>query len=112
MGSQPKFLPPAWTLGQEMLTSRMATWSTSFSFRQFSVYSSREKPPTLAIRGPWKIFAMWGTSWAMTASMPGFCSPTALSIPPGVSAIRGWGLPSRGWAVVPFQEKLPKMSKS
>ena len=111
-GSQPKFFPPAWTLGQEMLTSKMAAWSTAFSFRQFSAYSSRVKPPTLAITGPWKISAMRGTSSRMTASMPGFWRPTALSIPPGVSAMRGWGLPSRGAAVVPFQEKEPRMSRS
>ena len=66
----------------------------------------------MAITGPWKISAMWGTSSAMTASMPGFWSPTAFSMPEAVSAIRGWGLPSRGAAVVPFQEKLPRMSKS
>ena len=55
---------------------------------------------------------MLGTSSAITASMPGFWRPTAFSIPEAVSAIRGWGLPSRGSAVVPFQEKLPKMSRS
>ena len=112
LGSEPKFFPPAWTLGQEMFTSRMAACSTSFSLAQFSAYSFREKPPTLAITGPWKSLAMLGTSSAITASMPGFWSPTALSIPAAVSAIRGWGLPGRLSAVVPFQEKLPRMSKS
>ena len=52
LGSEPKFFPPAWTLGQEMFTSRMDTCSTSLSLAQFSAYSWREKPPTLAITGP------------------------------------------------------------
>ena len=38
----------------------------------------------------------------------GFCRPTALSIPPSHSAIRGVGLPNRGWRVVPLKEKEPR----
>ena len=111
-GSEPKFFPPSWTLGQEMFTSRMATWPMASSLAQLSAYSATEKPPTLAITGPWKISAMWGTSSAITASRPGFWRPMALSIPQGVSAIRGWGLPGRGEAVVPFQEKAPRRFRS
>ena len=111
-GSEPKFFPPAWTLGQEMFTSRIFTGSASSSARQFSAYSSREKPQTLAMTGPWKIRAMLGTSSRRTASSPGFWRPTAFSIPAAVSAIRGWRLPGRGSRVVPFQEKEPRRSRS
>ena len=38
---------------------------------------------------------------------PGFWSPIALSIPPGVSAIRGIGLPERGSGVMPLEMNAP-----
>ena len=41
----------------------------------------------------WKIFAIPGISRSITASTPGFCSPTELSIPSQPSAMRGAGLP-------------------
>ena len=67
-----------------------------------------ENPLTFAITGLWKNPLIRGSSSAMTFSTPGFCSPTALSIPPGVSAIRGAGLPNRGSCVVPLKEKVPR----
>ena len=36
----------------------------------------------------------------MTTSRPGFCSPMALSMPEGLSATLGTGLPRRGSKVV------------
>ena len=44
--------------------------------------------------------------------MPGFCRPTALSIPPGVSAMRGAGLPKRGSRVVPLTLIAPRQFMS
>ena len=59
------------------------------SLRQTSTYSSMEKPLTLAMTGFRKTRCSFGSSSAITASTPGFCRPTALSIPPGASAMRG-----------------------
>src|SRR4051812_33527439 len=40
--------------------------------------------------------------------MPGFCSPMALSIPEGVSMMRGIGLPLRRRGVIPLLTKAPR----
>jgi hypothetical protein len=45
----------------------------------------------------------------MKASTPGFCKPTALSMPPGVSAQRGVGLPTHGMDEMPFVIKPPRL---
>ena len=71
-------------------------------------YSSIENPLTFAMTGLWKHFASFGSSSEMTFSTPGFCSPTALIMPAGHSAMRGVGLPNRGSRVVPLNEKEPK----
>ena len=110
--SVPKLMPPPWTLGQEMLTSSQPTWGSRSSRAQVSAYSSREKPLTLAMTGLWKTRASLGSSVSMTRSTPGFCRPTAFSMPAGQSAIRGVGLPNRGSRVVPLQEKVPRMLMS
>ena len=52
-----------------------------------------------------------GRSSFMKCSTPGFCSPTALSIPPGVSVTRGGGLPGRSWRVVPLQLMPPSSER-
>ena len=75
-------------------------------------YSSIEKPLTFAMTGLWKHFASLGSSSATTFSTPGFCSPTALIIPAGHSAMRGVGFPKRGSRVVPLKEKLPRQLMS
>ena len=66
----------------------------------------------LAITGLWKNVRRRGSSSAITASMPGFCNPTALIIPAVHSAIRGVGLPKRASRVVPLNEKVPRMLMS
>ena len=111
-GAAPKAAPPPWTLGQEILTSIQPTCASSSSRRQTSVYSSMEKPLTLAITGLWKISRSRGSSWAITASMPGFCRPTAFSRPPAYSAMRGVGFPNRGSRVVPLKENVPSILMS
>ena len=90
-----------------MFTSSQPTWGQASSRRQTATYSSREKPLTLAMTGLWNTFASRGSSSEMTESTPGFCRPTALSMPPEVSAMRGVGLPKRGCSVVPLKEKVP-----
>src|SRR3954452_21586839 len=44
--------------------------------------------------------------------MPGFCSPMALSIPEGVSMMRGIGLPLRRRGVIPLLTKAPRRCTS
>src|SRR5260370_1307125 len=48
----------------------------------------------------------------MSASTPGPCSPIALSIPLGVSAMRGGGVPSRGRKKMPFETMPPSARRS
>ena len=48
-----------------------------------------------------------GTSLARKASIPGPCKPIELSIPDGVSAIRGVGRPWRGLFITDFVTTAP-----
>ena len=50
-----------------------------------------------------------GRSSRMKWSTPGFCRPTAFSMPPGASAMRGAGLPGRAFSVMPFDEMPPSV---
>ena len=81
-------------------------WGTAESFAQFSGVLLQGEATHVghapACGRSWPARAAPGP---ITASMPGFCRPTALSMPPGVSAMRGVGLPNRGSSVVPLQEK-------
>ena len=77
-----------------MLTSIMST-PASDSFSHITPYSSGVFPEMLAMTFTSNCRRK-GSSSRIKASTPGFCSPTELSIPRGVSAIRGGGLPSRG----------------
>ena len=63
----------------------------------------------LAITGLRKKLRRRGSSSAITRSMPGFCSPTALIMPAPHSAMRGVGLPKRASRVVPLKENDPRM---
>ena len=71
-----------------------------------------ENPLIFAIIGFVNIFIKFGISFSMTLSRPGFCKPTALSIPLAVSAIRGVSLPSLGSKVMPLMEMEPNLFKS
>src|SRR4051812_45101429 len=51
-------------------------------------------------------------SRSRNASMPGPCSPMELSIPLGVSAIRGVGRPLRGWIWIDFVTTPPMAERS
>ena len=62
-------------------------------------YSATEKPPTLRISGHGRA-SRRGSSSATKASRPSPGRPMALIIPPGVSSMRGGGLPARGDSVI------------
>ena len=113
-GEVPKAMPPPWTLGQLMFTSSQPTSGRAPKAWAKVAYSSREYPEMLAMTGFPKLAgsAIQGSSSARTASMPGFWSPTEFSMPQGVSAMRGVGLPTRGSVVVPLKEKLPSIRMS
>ncbi len=53
-----------------------------------------------------------GRSTAMKWSTPGFCKPMALSMPAGVSATRGGGLPGHGSRETPLTMIPPKRPRS
>ena len=48
----------------------------------------------------------------MNRSMPTFCRPMALSIPAGVSTMRGGGLPGRGFRVTVLVTIPPSRGRS
>ena len=93
-----------------MLTSIISTPAAE-SFSHISPYSSGVFPEMLAM-----IFTSClrssGSSWAIKSSTPGFWSPTELRMPMGVSAMRGAGLPSRGWGVRPLTQMAPSSLRS
>ena len=78
-----------------------------------AAYSCFENPATLAMIGRFGYsLCNQGNFSERTASSPGFCRPIAFSIPAGVSATRGVGLPKRGSRVVALIMIDPKRSKS
>ena len=108
-GVEPKAAPPSLTLGQEMFSSIMSTAVPS-SFWAMVMQSSTVEPATLA-RIVTSFVRKYGSSCSIKASIPGFCRPTEFSIPEGVSAIRGGGLPSFKLRVVPLQEMPPSLER-
>ena len=70
--------------------------SRSLNRAAMSANSWSDVPAMLTMR-PVLSVARGGTFSAMNASMPGLVRPMALSMPDGVSAVRGGGLPARGW---------------
>ena len=93
-GSHAKTKPRFSTLGQEMLTSIALMPDTERNLRARVEYSSTVSP---AIETIIRAFCSvrYGISFAMKASIPGPCSPIELSIPLGVSAMRGVARPGR-----------------
>ena len=51
-------------------------------------------------------------SLSIKTSIPGFCNPIALSIPPYVSITRGVGLPSQGTLATPLVTTAPRQFRS
>jgi len=110
-GSAPNESPPSSTLGQEMLASKAATPGAPSSLRATSAYSSQVRPTTLTMTGTPRR-ASQGRSSASRRSTPGFSSPMELSIPAGVSTVRGGGFPGQGSRDVPFTTTAPRAVRS
>ena len=109
-GSVPNARAPCFTLGQLILISRKEM-ASSVSFLTTFKYSSSVCPQTLTpIVAP--DFFKKGRSLARNLSTPGFSRPIALSIPEGVSAIRGDGLPSHGTSETPLVTTAPSLEIS
>ena len=73
-----------------------------------AAYSSSECPETLTITGT----SCWASHLrgpAQKASTPGFCRPMLLSMPLGVSAMRGESLPAQGSRETPLVVTAPRV---
>ena len=106
----PKAMPPSLTFGQEMLSSKKST-GDSRSRSTTSTYSSSLWPQTLTTTRVSNCFKK-GKSRLRNTSTPGFCRPIAFSMPLGVSAMRGVGLPAHGTAATPLVTTAPSLFKS
>src|SRR5215212_292534 len=104
--SSAKRRPPSRIFGQEMFTSRPAIPDTPSNDPANSSKSATDSPEMLAITGTAQRSQIGALSRMMPRS-PTFWSPIAFSIPAGVSAILGGGLPSRGRTVIPFEQIAP-----
>ena len=105
-GSHANTIPRFSTLGQEIFTSTALIPETERSLRARVEYSSTVSP---AIETITRAFCSinHGTSFARKASIPGPCKPMELSMPDGVSAIRGVGRPCRGLLITDFVTIAP-----
>ena len=91
-GSHAKTNPRFSTFGHEMFTSTAEIPEADRNFRARVAYSSIVSPAIETITRDF-CSRSHGTSCARKASIPGPCRPIELSIPDGVSAIRGVGRP-------------------
>ena len=98
-GWQAKTCPRFSTLGHEIFTSTALIPETARNLRDKTPYSSTVSPAIETI-----IFAFCSTSHGMSfsrnVSIPGPCKPIELSIPLGVSAIRGVARPVLGLVII------------
>ncbi len=113
-GSIAKTSPRRSTFGQEMLTSTPTTASNAAlaCSRLATSANSSVEPPAMETRARAPTDLSQGRSWVANASMPGPCRPIELSIPEGVSAIRGVARPARGSASTDFVTKAPSREMS
>ena len=105
-GSHAKTSPRFSTLGQEIFTSMALIPDTERNFRASVAYSSIVSP---AIETIMRAFCSTnqGISFSINVSIPGPCRPIELSIPLGVSAIRGVALPSRALFIIDLVTTAP-----
>src|SRR5450631_4487465 len=113
-GSQAKTSPRLATLGQEMLTSTPTTASNAGDSRRAAA-TSANSPAVLpamdtSTRAPTDLSQT--RSSRAKAAIPGPCRPIELSIPLGVSAIRGVPRPDRGSASTVLVTKAPSSEMS
>src|SRR5579875_194895 len=103
--------PASSALGQERLTSIAVTPAASDSLAARPAYSRTNRPAMeTTARAPRD--SSQGRSRCRNASMPGPCRPTEFSIPLGVSASRGDGLPVRGSAMIDLLISAPILAAS
>ena len=106
----PRAMPPSFTLGQETLISSIST-SVSARRSTTSRYSSIVFPHTLTMILV-SYFFKKGISLSINTSIPGFCSPMELSMPPYTSATLGVGFPGQGILATPLVTTAPNWFKS
>src|SRR5215469_15856209 len=103
--------PRCSTFGHEMLTSIAVTPAASDTRAASSAYSATVLPAIeTTARAPRD--SSQGRSRCRKASMPGPCRPIELSMPLGVSAIRGVGRPARGPSMTDLVTKAPILETS
>ena len=105
-GSQAKTSPRFSTFGHEIFTSKALMPETERTLRAKVAYSSIVSPAIETITRAFSSTSH-GTSLARKASIPGPCRPIELSIPDGVSAMRGVGRPWRGLFITDFVTTAP-----
>ena len=91
-----------------MFTST-ATSAGAGAIRRASSAYSATLPPAMLTTARASCSASQGRSCARNASTPGFCRPIELSMPLGVSAIRGVGRPARGRSVTDLVTTAPSV---
>src|SRR5215831_16328081 len=94
-----------------MFTSTAVTPEASDSLAASSAYSSTV-PPAIDTTARAPRESSHGRSRCRKASIPGPCSPIELSIPLGVSAIRGVGRPDRGASMTDLVTTAPILATS
>jgi hypothetical protein len=94
-----------------MFTSIAVTPAASESRPASSAYSSTV-PPAMDTTARAPLDSSQGRSRCRNASMPGPCRPIELSIPLGVSAIRGVGRPARGASITDLVTTAPILETS
>ena len=108
---QAKTMPRFSTLGQEIFTSSAEIPATPRRRRAKEANSSAVSP---AMETMTRAFCSTNQakSLAKKASMPGPCRPIELSIPLGVSAIRGVARPARGLVIIDLVTIAPMSRRS
>ena len=94
--STPNSIPPAFTFGHDIFISYPTIFEDTSSVNSnTSQYSSSVLPAIFMMIGVLSS-SYKGIIFLMYASTPIFANPIELSMPDGVSTIRGGGFPSRG----------------
>src|SRR6202167_6226416 len=109
--SQANTCPRSSTFGQEMLTSMAVTPAESDRRAASSAYSSTV-PPAIETTARALLDSSHGRPRCRNAAVPGPCRPIEFSIPLGVSAIRGVGLPARGASITDLVTTAPILETS
>jgi len=111
MGSVPKAIPPCLTLGHDILISYPQTSRHSSRRLSTARYSSSVDPATFGMMAQGN-FDKKGIFSLINRSTPTLARPIELSMPDGVSTIRGISFPGRGFRVTALVNKAPMTEKS